>query len=915
VKGDTGATGAQGAAGTPGATGPQGVKGDTGDPGPTGPQGVAGAPGATGPQGVKGDTGATGAQGPQGVAGQPGSTGPQGPQGDPGPTGPPGPVIDAQYWVGAANATLSAEKNLGALTTGLVINTAGVPSAYAGTSCVNQFPRLLSASGAATCASVANADLVNSFTTVNSVSCVLGSSCTVTAAPTGAAGGDLAGTYPNPTVSKVDGVDYPAAPAVHTVPVVTTPTAVTYKVIPDCADGVGQHLNYTQTTDTFSCGSSTNITGLAPSGAQYWVGTPDGTLTAEKNLGSLTTGLVINTAGVPSAYAGTSCTNQFPRSLNASGAATCASVANADLANSSTTVNSVTCALGGTCTVTAAPSGTASGDLSGSYPSPTVAKVNAVAYPAAPALHATPMVTASNVVTYKVLPDCPDSGGNHLNYVQSTDTYSCGTTSSGSGGAPTAAQYWTGAADATLSAEKNLGALATGLVINTAGVPTAYAGTSCTNQFPRSLSASGAATCASVANADLVNAATTVNGTTCTLGSTCTVTASGPPTGNASGDLTGTYPGPTIATGAVTLSKLATQANLTLLSNVSGSTASPAANTMSATLDATIGSTQGSLLVRTSTGWVLLGPGNDNDVLSSRGAAANLAWAPVQMGPPCGRLTLTSGIPVTTNDVTGATTIYYTPYLCNTITLWNGTRWLTTAFTEPTLNIAGQPAGKPYDVYAFLSGGVVTLELLAWTNDLTRATNVAITDGRWTKSTDKTRLLLGTFYTSGLGTTEDSGGGLGVTAKRLLSNVYNRVARSMFVGENTASWTYVGTFRQANNSTINQLQFVLSLSNEAVEAEAMALVADDGTVPTRTLSPGIGVDTNAANSANLKGAGPNGVANTITQMWAGWRGTLAPGNHLLIWVERASGASGVTWYGNNSAAAAFQAGIRGVVWQ
>lgn len=68
----------------------------------------------------------------------------------------------------------------------------------------------------------------------------------------------------------------------------------------------------------------------------------------------------------------------------------------------------------------------------------------------------------------------------------------------GSTGAPADAQYWVGAANGDLSAEKNLGALATALVINTAGVPSAYAGTTCTNQFPRSLSAVGAATCASV---------------------------------------------------------------------------------------------------------------------------------------------------------------------------------------------------------------------------------------------------------------------------------------------------------------------------------------------------------------------------------------------------------------------------------
>lgn len=71
-------------------------------------------------------------------------------------------------------------------------------------------------------------------------------------------------------------------------------------------------------------------------------------------------------------------------------------------------------------------------------------------------------------------------------------------TSFSAGSAPDDAQYWVAAADATLSAEVDLSALATGLVINTAGTPSAYGGTSCTNQFPRSLNGSGAATCASV---------------------------------------------------------------------------------------------------------------------------------------------------------------------------------------------------------------------------------------------------------------------------------------------------------------------------------------------------------------------------------------------------------------------------------
>lgn len=78
--------------------------------------------------------------------------------------------------------------------------------------------------------------------------------------------------------------------------------------------------------------------GNAPANATYIVQSAHADLSAEQSLGALTTGLLLNTVsgstGTLSAYAGTSCTNQFPRSLNASGAATCASVANTDLAAS-----------------------------------------------------------------------------------------------------------------------------------------------------------------------------------------------------------------------------------------------------------------------------------------------------------------------------------------------------------------------------------------------------------------------------------------------------------------------------------------------------------------------------------------------------------------------------------------------------
>jgi len=64
----------------------------------------------------------------------------------------------------------------------------------------------------------------------------------------------------------------------------------------------------------------------------------------------------------------------------------------------------------------------------------TTGKVDGVAYPAGPSNHQVPVITASNTVTYKTIPDCQDASGNHLNYTQASDAFSCGTTSSGGGG-------------------------------------------------------------------------------------------------------------------------------------------------------------------------------------------------------------------------------------------------------------------------------------------------------------------------------------------------------------------------------------------------------------------------------------------------------------------------------------------------
>lgn len=80
------------------------------------------------------------------------------------------------------------------------------------------------------------------------------------------------------------------------------------------------------------------------------------------------------------------------------------------------------------------------------------------------------MVGSGSAWVSKSVPDCTDTGGNHLNYTQSTNSFSCGTSGGSGGGAPVDATYITQTADSTLTAEQALSSLATGLLKNTTSI-------------------------------------------------------------------------------------------------------------------------------------------------------------------------------------------------------------------------------------------------------------------------------------------------------------------------------------------------------------------------------------------------------------------------------------------------------------
>lgn len=266
-----------------------------------------------------------------------------------------------------------------------------------------------------------------------------------------------------------------------------------------------------------------------------------------------------------------------------------------------------------------------------------------------------------------------------------------------------------------------------------------------------------------------------------------------------------------------------------------------------------------------------------------------------------GRLTLTTATPVTTSDVTGAGTIYYTPYGGNLLSLYSGTEWVTFAFSELSLALTAT-SGKPYDVFIYSNSGTPTLETLVWTNDTTRATALTLQDGVLVKTGATTRRYVGTFYASGSNTTEDS------EAKRYLFNYYNQVPRSLRVNEATNTWTYTtATWQQARATATNQVDVMIGVAEQQIKVMVSATVVHSAGNTEANIAVGLDGIT-----APATGSYP-GVCNTRTvpvSFQAHYNGITAVGRHYFTWMEQAQASGTATWYGDNGGTT-YQSGISG----
>jgi hypothetical protein len=272
-----------------------------------------------------------------------------------------------------------------------------------------------------------------------------------------------------------------------------------------------------------------------------------------------------------------------------------------------------------------------------------------------------------------------------------------------------------------------------------------------------------------------------------------------------------------------------------------------------------------------------------------------------------GRLTLTTAVPVTTSDVTAATTLYYALYSGNVVTLYSGSAWVESVIGELSIAVPAT-TNQMYDVFIDYNGGAPALSLTAWSNDTTRATALAYQNGRLVLNGTATKLYVGSFRTTGVsGQTEDS------FAKRYVWNYYNRVARPMRVLEATNSWNYTtASYQQANASTANQLDFVCGVAEDGIEATVHGIVSNDNQNVYAQVSIGLDSATTPATGVLMDRTRTTG-ANTQMIPKASLRTIPAIGRHYLAWLEYSdAGVGTTTWYGDNNTPTTMQSGIHGM---
>lgn len=288
---------------------------------------------------------------------------------------------------------------------------------------------------------------------------------------------------------------------------------------------------------------------------------------------------------------------------------------------------------------------------------------------------------------------------------------------------------------------------------------------------------------------------------------------------------------------------------------------------------------------------------------------------------PGGRLTATTGVPVTTADVTNAATVYYTPAVHNGIERYDGGKWVSETFAELSQALADNtksPAAAGnnanYDMFYWNDAGTKRCTRgPAWATDTARGagagtTELELFEGRYVNKNAvvngpaaRRGVYVGTIRTNGTATLDDS------AVARFCWNAFNQMPRPLVSpAEPANSWTYsTNTWRQSNANAANQFKYVQGLSLAAVKVKALSIAqSSDGTL---SVASGVGIDVTNLNSAQIYGSRPN--TGGFEQYIAHYEGFPGIGAHTIAWLEKGAGTT--TWLGDDGGAV--QSGMTGEI--